>query len=65
MHRAVLDALLDVPSDAQESPFAKLCRPPGRATRDNLKALAEHLDWLDTLAVPQAALAKIVPAKVA
>jgi hypothetical protein len=47
--RAVLDELLNVPKDEKESPFAKLCRPPGRATAKNLKALAEHLDWLETL----------------
>lgn len=51
-HRAALDELLEVPKGAKESPFAKLCRPPGRATAKNLKALAGHLDWLETLAVP-------------
>lgn len=46
--RAALDALLEVPENSQESPFATLCRPPGRATRNNLKALGEQLDWLET-----------------
>ena len=63
-HSAVLDALLEVPSDDQESAFTKLCRPPGRATTKNLKALAEHLDWLETLEVPQSALADITPVKI-
>lgn len=62
--RAALDDLLDVPKDEKESPFAKLCRPPGRATAKNLKALAEQLDWLETLAPPQAALADITPVKI-
>jgi hypothetical protein len=63
-HDTALDALLEVPSDSQESPFGKLCRPPGRATRNNLNALAEHLDWLETLVTPEGALAGITPVKV-
>lgn len=63
-HCDILDALLEVPKDAKESLFATLCRPPGRATAKNLKTLAEHLDWLETLAVPQTALAEIAPVKI-
>ncbi len=63
-HSTVLDALLEMPSDGQESAFTKLCRPPGRATTKNLKALAEHLEWLETLEVPQSALVNITPAKI-
>lgn len=62
-HRDTLDALLEVPKDAKESPFATLCRAPGRATATNLKALAEHVDWLATLAAPQTALVDIMPVK--
>jgi TnpA family transposase len=63
-HRDTLDVLLEVPKDAKESPFAKLCRPPGRATAKNLKALAGYLDWLENLAIPQVALADIMPVKI-
>ena len=62
--RAALDDLLNVPKHEKESPYAKLCRSPGGATAKNLKALVKHLDWLETLAVPQAALVDIMPVKV-
>ncbi len=62
-HRDTLDALLEVPEDAKESPFATLCRTPGRANTKNLKALADHADWSETLAAPQTALVDIMLVK--
>lgn len=47
-----LDELLTLRTDFQDSPFAVMCRGAGRATRDNLKALIAHYDWLRSLPDP-------------
>ena len=60
-----LDALLTPSEDAQESRFAVLCRGAGKATRENLKALLAHHEWLATLPDPAPILAPISEAKVA
>jgi hypothetical protein len=36
---SALEALLKVDSQTQESPFANLCRAPGRVSRKNLEVL--------------------------
>ncbi len=46
------------------SPFADLCRAPGRASRKNLKALIERHHWLAELPDPTAALQSIADSKV-
>ena len=43
-----MEALLTVDPTTQESPFAVLCRPPGRASRKNLNALIERYKRLFT-----------------
>jgi TnpA family transposase len=63
--RQELDALLTPTEDAQESKFSVLCRGAGKATRENLKALIAHYDWLETLTDPAPILAPISEAKVA
>ena len=63
--RQELDALLSPSEDAQESRFAVLCRGAGKATRENLKALIAHYEWLETLTDPAPILAPISEAKVA
>ena len=61
---AALEARLVVDPKTQESPFAALCRAPGRATRRNLDALIDRHRWLQKLPNPTSALAKIPDAKV-
>jgi hypothetical protein len=48
----------------QESPFAVICRAPGRASRKNLKALIERHRWLQDLPDPTAALQAVADSKV-
>jgi len=60
-----LDALLATREDTQESPFAVLCRGAGKPTRENLKTLIAHYEWLRTLIDPVPLLAPISEAKVA
>ena len=59
-----LEALLTVPPEATESAFAKLCRPPKRASRDNLNEVLEQLKWLNTLALPENLLAVLPPNRI-
>jgi hypothetical protein len=59
-----LEALLKVDSQTQGSPFAQLCRAPGRASRKNLKALIERHQWLQNLPDPTAALQALADSKV-
>ena len=61
---AQLEEMLKVESDAQESPFAVLCRPPGRVSRKNLNALIERLEWLERLPDADRALQSIAETKV-
>lgn len=61
---AALEALLDVNPQTQESPFAELCRAPGRASRKNLKALIDRYEWLQELPDPTAALKSVADSKV-
>ena len=56
--------MLTTSDDTQESPFAVLCRGAGKATRENLKSLTAHYDWLQTLIDPVPLLAPISAAKV-
>ena len=60
-----LDVLLTANTETQESPFAVMCRGAGKATRDNLKALIAHYQWLESLVNPIPLLAPISEAKVA
>ncbi len=62
--RQELDALLTPSEDAQESRFARLCRGAGKATRENLKVLIAHHEWLTTLTDLVPILAPISEAKV-
>jgi hypothetical protein len=62
--RQELDALLTPSEDAQESRFAVLCRGAGKATKENLRALIAHYEWLTTLTDPAPILAPIAEAKV-
>ncbi len=62
--RAALEALLTVDPTTQESPFAVLCRPPGRASRKNLNALIERYKWLAGLPDPTDPLQPVADAKV-
>jgi hypothetical protein len=64
VERAALEALLVVDPTTQESPFALICRAPGRATRKNLVALIDRHEWLQRLPDPTAALQPIADAKV-
>ena len=48
----------------QRSPFADLCRAPGRASRKNLNALIDRHQWLEGLPDPTAALQSIADSKV-
>ena len=59
-----LDALLNLDEKTQETPFAQLCRGPGRASRDHLKALIDRHEWLQTLPDPAVPLASVSEAKV-
>ena len=63
--RGRLDALLTSRDETQETPFAVLCRRPGKPTRENLKALIAHYQWLTTLIDPGPPLACISEAKIA
>ena len=63
--RRGLDKLLRPSGDSQDSPFAVMCRGAGKATRENLKALIAHYEWLSTLTDPAPILAPIAEAKVA
>jgi hypothetical protein len=47
-----LDELLTPSTDSQDSPFAVMCRGAGKATRDNLKELIAHYEWLRSLPDP-------------
>ena len=60
-----LDALLTTNEETQESPFAVTCRGAGKPTRENLKGLIAHYQWLETLVDPAPLLAPISEAKVA
>jgi len=62
--RSALEALFVVDEDTQESPFALICRAPGRPSRKNLKALMERHHWLEQLPDPTAPLASIADSKV-
>jgi hypothetical protein len=62
--RAALEALLVVDPTTQESPFAVICRAPGRATRKNLNTLIDRHQWLQELPHPTSALEPIADAKV-
>jgi len=64
VERAALEALLVVDPTTQESPFALICRAPGRATRKNLVALIDRHEWLQRLPDPTAALHPIADAKI-
>ena len=59
-----LDALLETDEADKESAFARLCRGPGKATRENLKVLIEHHPWLRELPNPTGPLACIADTKV-
>ncbi|MEO7205524.1 MAG: hypothetical protein ABI145_01770 [Steroidobacteraceae bacterium] len=59
-----LEDLLTVPPEATESAFAKLCRPPKRASRNSLVEVLEHLGWLDTLALPEGLLVDLPPNRI-
>jgi hypothetical protein len=58
VERAALEALLVVDPTTQESPFALICRAPGRATRKNLVALIDRHEWLQRLPDPSELLQK-------
>ena len=58
-----LDALLTVNETTQESPFAVMCRGAGKPTRENLKVLVAHYQWLATLVNPVPLLAPILEAQ--
>jgi hypothetical protein len=62
--RSALDALLVVDLNTQHSPFAELCRAPGRASRKNLNALIDRYQWLQTSPDPTAAFTSVADAKV-
>jgi len=57
--RAGLEKLLAVPEGATESPFAQLCRPTKRASRDHLDEAIEQLNRVFELALPQDILAGV------
>jgi hypothetical protein len=59
-----LDELLMPSADSQNSPFVVMCRGAGKATRDNLKALIAHYEWLRTLPDPAPILTSISEAKI-
>jgi hypothetical protein len=60
-----LDALLTRNEETQESPFAVMCRGAGKPTRENLKGLIAHYQWLETLVNPAPLVAPISEVKVA
>jgi hypothetical protein len=62
--QSALEALLVVDPTTQKSPFADLCRAPGRASRKNLKALIDRHQWLEELPDPTAALQSVADSKV-
>jgi TnpA family transposase len=62
--RSALEALLAVDPTTQESPFAAICRAPGRASRKNLKALIERHHWLQELPDPTRPLQSVADSKV-
>ena len=59
-----LDELLTPSADSQDSPFAVMCRGAGKATRDNLKELIAHYEWLRSLPDPAPLLTSISEAKI-
>ena len=59
-----LDELLTPSADSQDSPFAVMCRGAGKPTRDNLKALIAHYEWLRSLPDPAPPLTSISDAKI-
>jgi hypothetical protein len=59
-----LDELLTPSADSQDSPFAVMCRGAGKATRDNLKELIAHYEWLRSLPDPAPMLTSISEAKI-
>jgi TnpA family transposase len=61
---AVLETLLVVDSKTQKSPFANLCKSPGRASRKNLNELIDRYQWLQGLPTPATALQSIADAKI-
>jgi hypothetical protein len=61
---SALEALLKVDSETQESAFAQLCRPSGRASRKNLKALIERHQSLQNLPDPTSAVQALADSKV-
>jgi TnpA family transposase len=62
--QAVLEALLVVDPKTQKSPFANLCKSPGRASRKNLNALIDRYQWFQGLPNPATALQSIADAKI-
>jgi hypothetical protein len=64
LHEQRLDELLMPSADSQNSPFAVMCRGAGKATRDNLKALIAHYEWLRTLPDPAPILTSLSEAKI-
>jgi hypothetical protein len=62
--RAALEPLLVVDPATQESPFAVICRAPGRATRKNLNTPIDRHQWLQELPHPASVLEPIADAKV-
>src|SRR6266481_6030661 len=54
-----LDELLTPSADSQDSPFAVMSRGAGKATRDNLKELIAHYEWLRSLPDPAPMLTSI------
>ena len=62
--RSVLESLLVADPTTQESPFAELCRAPGRASRKNLKALVDRYRWIQDLPNPATALHSVADSKV-
>jgi TnpA family transposase len=62
--RCALAGLLKVTPLTQESPFAQLCRTPGRPSRKNLNALIARYEWLQGLPDPTRALQSVADSKV-
>jgi len=62
--RSALEALLGIDPADHESPFALICRAPGRASRKNLNALLERHRWLEALPDPEHALETVAESKV-
>ncbi len=64
LDRQRLDELLTPSADSQDSPFAVMYRGAGKATRDNLKELIAHYEWLRSLPDPAPMLTLIWEAKI-